>query len=144
MGEQEYTTMRVAFDVHGVLDTHEEYRALMRSLYELHHTIYIISGQPLDIEMMDLLEKHDLTDHHHHYMSVETFLLEEDIHGYTITEKGKFWIDEVWDPVKSIICDQEGIDMIFDNSPSYAETFKHVDTHFNLVIDKNKTLANKR
>ena len=136
--------MRIAFDVHGVLDTHEEYRQMMRGLHRQGNIIFIISGQPLDDEMIALLAEHDLTDHYHFYRSVETFLLEQDIHGYEITAKGKFWIDEVWDPVKAEICHKEDIDMIFDNSPSYAETFKHVDTHFNLVIDKNKTLANKR
>ena len=131
--------MKLAFDVHGVLDTHEEYRALMRSLYHLNHTIYIISGQPLDDDMQSLLEKHDLTRWYHEYRSVETELLKQGI-PYEEHPKGKFWPDEVWDPVKAAICAEEEIDMIFDNSPAYAETFKNVNTQFNLVIDKTRSI----
>ena len=135
--------MKFAFDVHGVLDELEEYRSLMRNLYNTGHMIYIMSGQPLDDDMRALLKKHNIY-YFHQYRSIETYLLEEDIHGYEQRPEGKFWIDAVWDPVKAQMCDDEDIDMIFDNSPSYAEAFKNVRTHYNLVIDKTKTLTHGR
>jgi hypothetical protein len=136
--------MKFAFDVHGVLDTHEEYRALMRSLYDLGHVIYIISGQAFDEEMTALLYNHDLLDWHHHYIGVETYLLETQPESWEERDGGKFWSDALWDPVKSVICHDEDIDMIWDDSPTYAEHFKGVRTHYNLVIDKTKKLTDGR
>ena len=136
--------MKIAFDVHGVLDTLPEYRQLLRTMLRDGHTIYIISGQPLDEEMEAFLDKYDLYNKHHEYRSVETYLLEQGVHDYEVTEKGKFWVDEIWDPVKAQICDEEGIDMIFDNSLSYAQTFKKVPTVFSLVIDKTRSIKEKR
>lgn len=136
--------MKVAFDVHGVLDTLPEYRELMRTMFDYGHEIFIISGQPYDAEMVELLEKHDLIDWFHTYDSVETYLLDTGEFEYEIVDDGKFWPDHIWDPVKAKICEEHGIDMIFDNSPSYAAEFKKVATHFNLVIDKTKSLTDKR
>ena len=134
--------MKIAFDVHGVLDSLAEYRDLMRSLYQAGHTIYIMSGQPLDNNMRALLKKHDIW-FYHHYRSVETYLLEQGEHEYKDTPKGKFWPDTIWDPVKAQMCDEENIDMIFDNSPAYAGTFKNVKTQFNLVVDKTRNLSDR-
>lgn len=135
--------MKIAFDVHGVLDALEEYRNLMRSLYHAGHTIYIMSGQPLDDSMIALLKDNCLDKWYHEYRSVETYLLEEGIHEYEDTPKGKFWIDPIWNEVKAKMCDEENIDMIFDNSPAYAETFKNVTTQYNLVIDKTRNLTDR-
>lgn len=137
--------MRIAFDVHGVLDTLPEYRDLMRSMFTYGHTIFIISGQPLDKEMKQLLKNHDLELFYDHYRSVETYLLEKGNLKYEIHDNGqKFWPDEIWDPVKAQICKEEEIDMIFDNSLSYAQTFKKVPTVFSLVIDKTRSIKEKR
>ena len=131
--------MRIAFDVHGVLDTLPEYRDLLRSLYLCDHSIYIISGQPLDDEMSEFLDEYDLTNYYDHYFSIETYLLDLN-KPYTDDGSGKFFGDKVWNSVKAQICHDERIDMIFDNSVTYAETFKNVNTVYSLVIEKNKSL----
>ena len=136
--------MKIAFDVHGVLDTLPEYRQLLRTMLRDGHTIYIISGQPLDEEMEAFLDKYDLYNKHHEYRSVETYLLEQGNFDYEIRNGQKFWADEIWDPVKAQICKEEEIDMIFDNSLSYAQTFKKVPTVFSLVIDKTRSIKEKR
>lgn len=136
--------MKIAFDIHGVLDELPEYRDLMRSLFGWGHTIYIISGQPLDKEMRKLLEKNDLTLFYDEYRSVETYLLEHGNNNYKIRDGQKFWPDKDWDHIKAKICEDEGIDMIFDNSLSYAQTFKKIPTVFSLVIDKTRSIKEKR
>jgi hypothetical protein len=105
-------------------------------MYDYGHTIYIISGQALDAEMKEFLESHDLNDWHHYYYGVESYLLEMGHDKFEQRSCGKFWPDEIWNPVKADICAKEEIDMIFDDSPVYAETFAGIDTHFNLVINK--------
>ena len=132
--------MKIAFDVHGVLDTHEEYRNLLKDLYRAGHVIYIISGQPADAEMRTFLSLHDLTNHTNRYYSIETHLLMLNV-PFTEDETGKHFADEVWNPVKAQICEREKIDMIFDNSPHYAREFKDIKTIFSLVIEKNKNLT---
>jgi len=128
--------MRVAFDVHGVLDTHAEYRSLMRSLFVAGHTVYVISGQALDDEMQKFLATEALSEFYTHYFGVESYLIEMGFDKYERRPCGRFWPDEIWNPVKAEICAKEDIDMIFDDSPVYAETFRNIKTHFNLVINK--------
>ena len=135
--------MKIAFDVHGVLDTLPEYRLMMRELW-YNHDVYIISGQPLDAEMQALLKDLKIDQWYHEYRSVETYLLEQGNTDYEIRDGQKFWVDEIWDPVKAQMCEEEDIDMIFDNSLSYAQTFKKVRTVFSLVIDKNRSIKEKR
>ena len=136
--------MKFAFDVHGVLDSLVEYRDLMRHLHAGGHEIYIISGQPLDEEMKKFLFTSELVHCYDNYYSIESYLLEQGVHPFEERQAGKFWSDEIWDPVKAQICKDEGIDMIFDDSPTYAESFKNVATHYNLVIDKTKNLTDGR
>jgi len=136
--------MRVAFDIHGVLDTLPEYRCMMRDMFAAGYEIYIISGQPLDKEMKLFLDAYNLTNWYHHYYGIESYLLEQGVHPYEERQAGKFWSDEIWDPVKAQICKAEEIDMIFDDSPTYAEAFKNVATHYNLVINKTKSLTHGR
>ena len=116
----------------------------MRTLYSDDHTIFIISGQPLDEEMEEFLFKHNLTHWYHHYYGIESYLIEHGKYPWEDRKEGKFWPDEIWDPVKAQICENEGIDMIFDDSPTYAVAFRNVATHYNLVIDKTKSLTDAR
>lgn len=133
--------MRIAFDVHGVLDSLPEYRILMHSLFHDGHMIYIVSGQPLDAEMREFLRTNGLDKCYHRYRSIETYLLERDT-PYTHDGKGgKHFEGKYWNHIKAEICKEEDIDMIFDNSVTYAESFKNIRTVFSLVIDKTKSLT---
>ena len=133
--------MKIAFDVHGVLDSLKEYRILMRELFNAKHTIYIISGQPLDKEMKEFLEEYHLHTCYHFYLSVEDYLMDRDV-PYTQDGKGgKHFADEYWNHVKAEICTIHKVDMIFDDSPVYAEYFKNIPTVFSLVIDKTQSLT---
>ena len=127
--------MRIAFDVHGVLDTFQSMRTLMQSLHRSGHEIFVISGQPLDSQMKQFLDTNDLTNSMDMYFSIETELLNNNV-PWTDCSKGKFFPDEVWNPVKAQICDEHNIDMIFDNSVAYQADFDKIDTIFNLVVDK--------
>ena len=135
--------MNIAFDVHGVLDSLKQYRILMRELYNGGHTIYIISGQPHDDEMKAFLKEYHLHYCFHYYFSVEDYLLERDI-PYTEDENGKHFADEHWNHIKAEICKEQKIDIIFDNSPHYTHAFKEIPTVFSLVIDKTKSLVEKK
>ncbi len=129
--------MKLAFDVHGVLDTLAPMRKLLRSSYRYGNEIWIISGQPLDEDMKKFLDEYDLDIYYNHYLSIETYLLNHHV-PYTEDAKGKHFADEAWNPVKANMCHMVGIDMIFDNSPQYAPAFDKIDTIFNLVQDKPK------
>lgn len=114
--------MKYAFDIHGVLDKYEDYRELLRHLYK-EHAIYIISGQPLDDEIKDFLIGNMLVNSYDHYFSIETELLKRGA-PYEETENGKFFADEIWNPVKAEICAEHGINIMFDDTEVYAEYFK--------------------
>jgi len=122
--------MKIAFDVHGVLDTHQEFLHMCRMHYENDDTVYIISGQPLDEEMQAFLKKHDIK--YHHYFSIETELLKRSI-PYNNIYGSKYFPKEHWNPVKAEICERENIDIIFDDTEVYKQHFKNINTVFCLV-----------
>lgn len=130
--------MKIAFDVHGVLDKSNVYRSLLRSLVlEDANEIFIISGQPYDAEMLKLLSGYNLVNSFDHYCSIETTLMLAGVpYEIRVDEEGKehkYFADEVWNPVKARLCEYHGIDIIFDNSEIYAPYFEDINTVFNLV-----------
>jgi len=135
MGRTGVNNMRVAFDVHGVLDSFKYFRDLLKTHHQNGHEVYIISGQLLDEQMKEFIETHDLP--FNHYLSVTGELQDR---GVDIDwSSGLPFVDaDIWNPVKSEICVREKIDIIYDDSSVYKETFNEIDTLFIHVINTNR------
>jgi hypothetical protein len=112
--------MRVAFDVHGVLDSLDYFRKLLRGHYLAGDEVFIISGQKFDENVAAGLAKHNLT--YHKYISIVEWLEWLDVpiewnNGLpTVPE-------HVWDTAKSAICLKYDVDIMFDDSPVYGKYF---------------------
>ena len=133
--------MKVAFDVHGVLDTYEYFRKLLNRSFMNNDEVYIISGQLFDEEMEAFVKKHNLL--YNHYISVTGELQDR---GVEIDWSSglPFVAEELWNPVKAEICVRENIDIIYDDSNVYKETFNDVDTLYVHVINTNRKEYNTR
>ena len=127
--------MRVAFDVHGVLDTYSYFRELITGLTRMGHDTYIISGQLLDTQMKSFLNEYEIE--YTHYMSVTGELQDR---GVEIDWSSglPFVAADLWNPIKAEICLREDIDVIYDDSSVYKETFNEHDTLFIHVINMNR------
>lgn len=126
---------KVAFDIHGVLDTYPYFRNLLKLHYEIGDEVYIISGQLLDDEVKAFLDKYDLP--FTHYMSVTGELQDRDVE-IDWSSGLPFVAAELWNPIKSEICVRENIDVIYDDSLVYKETFNDIDTLYIHVINTNR------
>ena len=127
--------MRIAFDVHGVLDTYKYFRDLLKTHHRNGDEVYIISGQLLDEEMTKFLEAHDLPTKN--YISVVGELQDR---GVEIDWSSglPFVAAELWNPVKAEVCAREGIHVIYDDSCIYKETFNDHETLYIHVINPNR------
>lgn len=127
--------MKIAFDVHGVLDTFEYFRELANTLYNAGHEIYIISGQLFDDQMINFLIDNEIC--YHKYFSITQWLMDA---GHEITWKcGMPYVDDkIWNPVKSEICVAEGVDILYDDSPVYKDTFNDIDTLYVHVVNPKR------
>ena len=127
--------MRVAFDVHGVLDSFKYFRDLLKMHHRAGDEVYILSGQLLDDEMKGFIDQHDLP--FNKYLSVTGELQDR---GVDIDwSSGLPFVDaEIWNPVKSEICVREGIHILYDDSTVYKDTFNEIDTLYIHVINTNR------
>lgn len=127
--------MKIAFDVHGVLDTYEYFRNLLKLHISNGDTVYIISGQLLDEQMSGFLTEYSLSYHHYFSIVEEVQKLGIDIDwtsGLPVVD------DKVWDPIKSNLCEKHSIDILYDDSPVYKDTFNHIDTLYVHIVNPNR------
>ena len=127
--------MKVAFDVHGVLDTFKYFRDLAKTHFRNGDEVYIISGQLLDEQMKGFLSEHDIP--YTHYMSVTGELQDRGV-DIDWSSGLPFVAAALWNPIKAEICVREHIDVIYDDSSVYKETFNDINTLFIHVINMNR------
>jgi len=112
--------MRVAFDVHGVLDSLDYFRKLLRGHYLAGDEVFIVSGQKFDENVEAGLAKHNLT--YHRYVSIVEWL-ERGGHDVKWENGLPYATAGVWDKIKSEICLHYDIEILFDDSPVYGKYF---------------------
>jgi len=133
--------MKIAFDVHGVLDTYKYFRDLLKTHHRIGDEVYIISGQLLDDEMKGFLEQHDLP--FTKYISVTGELQDRGIE-LDWSSGLPFAPEELWNPVKAEVCVREEIDVLYDDSNIYKPTFDDIDTLYVHVINTKRKQYNTR
>ncbi len=119
--------MKVGFDIHGVLDTFGPFQDLARKMIEDDSfDVYIISG--LARAEADEQIGHVIDLDRIKYFSIADYLESRpDIDVKWIN--GLPWADETaWNNAKADFCRDEGIDILFDDSQVYAETFNNIAT----------------
>jgi len=128
----------LAFDLHGVLDKYMIHDILLKLSKK--YKIYILSGAPsVEIkETLDYLKYSHL--HYHHILSIVDYVKDEiKLPCYQKisprTGKLNWYCDEgLWWAMKSIICDINKIDILFDDKLMYGKYFgKNHKTKFYLI-----------
>lgn len=129
--------LKIGLDIHGVIDTFpEKFKHLSAALVKDGGEVHIITGTKRDADMDNLLDKAGIQ--FTHYFSIVTYLEEC---GVSIDwREGLPYADETkWNVAKSEYCNAHGIDLMFDDSPTYLDTFDEIDTTYLHVINPTRT-----
>lgn len=112
--------IKIGLDIHGVIDQAPEFFSLFSmfpDVFELH----IVTGikEHLD-DVVDF--KYDK------WFSIHQQCEDEGI-DITFDDKGRPWVEPaIWDRKKAEYCKREGLHMMIDDSPSYGQYFKGLET----------------
>lgn len=128
--------MRIAFDVHGVIDKYPEIICpMMALLKKMGNKICILSG-PTEILIKKDLEEMKFFDvcpgipSWTNIYSVVEFLRESGVFTWK-DDKGDVWADEQsWWDSKAKICQKWEIDYMIDDSEKYRSAFDLIDCEF--------------
>ena len=129
-------TLKVGLDIHGVIDAFpERFKMLSSALAKDGAEVHIVTGIKRSMEVDAMLESAGIT-FTHYFSIVEQ--LEFDDHDINWVNGLPFTDEKVWNYAKRNYCDRVGIDFMFDDSPTYLETFHDIDSTYVHVINRNR------
>ena len=140
--EEEDKKLKIGFDVHGVIDSFPSIVQLLKVLsISGRAEIHIITGQRYDLVIKDLMSRLDIRPYA--YFSIVEYLENK---GVPIEWKNNlpFADKEQWNNAKKEYCASVGIDILFDDSPAYQQTFNDSKTLFCLVNNPNRRVYETR
>ncbi|MFW9872274.1 MAG: hypothetical protein ACFFG0_04155 [Candidatus Thorarchaeota archaeon] len=111
--------MKVAFDIHGSLDSDPKLVKLMESFYNTDVLIYIISGPPISEILVDL-KKLDIDISRVFPISIVDYLKSKN-YPWEKDNRGYWFDEELWWMSKGLICNEYDIDIIFDDKIEYSK-----------------------
>lgn len=124
--------MKIGLDIHGVVNKYPEFfKVLSHALVNAGHEVHIITGISETKEVIDELSKYGLK--WTHFFSITDHHLKI---GTKIEYDGQnrpHMDNEIWDQTKGWYCNENKIDMHFDDSNSYHD---HFETPYFLLLKK--------
>ena len=130
--------MKLGFDIHGVIDTFGVFQNMVNKLLEVEDVeVHVISGlsqAEAEGQIEHLIDLNRITS----YFSIADYLeSREDVEVTWID--GMPWADETaWNKAKADYCDEIGIDIMFDDSQSYVETFHNINTIYCQIHNRDR------
>lgn len=119
--------MDIAFDLHGVFDTHQHLVDLATSLVkDKDSTVFIISGPPMHKILQELEELGLQRGKHYDIVLSVVDHIRRVYPDYTYQDGRGYWRapNLIWNRAKAEICYNEDISLLFDDSPEYGEYFE--------------------
>ena len=130
--------MKVAFDIHGVTDTIPAFQTMIKKYIEDPDVeVHLVTGlarRQAEKEIGHIIDLNRIDG----YFSITDYL-EDNPDVEVKWVNGLPWADEIaWDNAKADYCYENQIDIIFDDSPVYANTFDDIDTIYCQVHNPNR------
>lgn len=130
--------MKVAFDIHGVTDTFPAFQTMIKKYIEDPDVeVHLVTGlarRQAEKEIGHIIDLNRIDG----YFSITDYL-EDNPDVEVKWVNGLPWADEIaWDNAKADYCYENQIDIIFDDSPVYANTFDDIDTIYCQVHNPNR------
>lgn len=134
--------LKVGLDIHGVIDSFpEKFKLLSSALINDGCEVHIVTGLKRD-KAIDLLLQ-DTGIQFTHYFSIVSHVEESGV-NVDWREGLPYADEERWNSAKSEYCEAQGIDFMYDDSPTYLNTFNEIDTTYLHVINpKRKTYVTR-
>lgn len=136
--------MKIAFDIHGVADTFPAFQEMIRKYIEDPAVeVHLVTGLARREAEKEIGHTIDLDKIDGYFSIVDYLESRPDIEVKWID--GLPWADEIaWNNAKADYCYENGIDILFDDSPVYADTFTDIDTIYCQVHNpKRKTFKTR-
>ncbi len=124
--------LKIGLDIHGVIDTFPaRFKMLSTALIKDGAEVHIVTGVKRDVKIEKLLQKSGVQ--FTHYFSIVEYLEANNIKiewrdGLPFTDENK------WNLAKRNYCEAQEIDLMFDDSPIYRETFHDIESTYVQVI----------
>ena len=122
--------MRIAFDVHGTIDTSPEvFKPMMRMFMRSGVDVVIFSGPPKDDINKELWNlDYEKGIHYNKVYSVVDFIKAIDVE-MSQDEEGNWWCSEkIWWESKGLMCEAVHVDMVIDNDFRYQQSIEEFAT----------------
>lgn len=136
--------MKIAFDIHGVTDTFPAFQEMIcKYIEDPDVEVHIVTGlsrRQAAIEIGHIIDLNKIDG----YFSIVDYLEDQpDVEVKWVN--GLPWADETaWNNAKADYCYENNIDILFDDSPVYANTFDEIDTIYCQVHNpKRKTFKTR-
>ena len=114
--------MKIGYDFHGVIEAYPKIFQPKLELLNQEFEIYIISGPPSQQLKQELEDcGYYLGMHYHSALSVVDWLKNHNVPMDQHTNGSWYCADEIWWKSKAMICEEYGIDMLYDDKLEYAE-----------------------
>lgn len=130
--------MKVGFDIHGVIDTFPAFRMMIdKYIDDPDVEVHVITGLTESDAEEQIGHLVDLSKIDGYFSIVDHLVKRPDVEVKWIN--GLPWADETaWNNAKADYCYENGIDIIFDDSPIYADTFASIDTVYVQIHNSNR------
>lgn len=127
-------TLKVGLDIHGVIDTFPaKFRQLSSALVKDGAEVHVVTGTKRNRNIDQLLADSGIAFTHY-------FSIVEHLEASNITVDWRdnlpYANEEKWNTAKREYCKTQGIDLMFDDSSVYLETFHDIDTTYLHVINR--------
>ena len=115
--------MKFGIDIHGVADTKRKFFAIFtQRVIEQGHQVHIITGSQRTLKIENELNSYGIR--WTHFFSVADKLIAEGCVVHWKDKDNPFFDDVYWNDTKGKYCEQQKIDIHFDDSNVYGKYFK--------------------
>lgn len=130
--------MKVAFDIHGVADTFPAFQEMIRKyIADPDVEVHIVTGLTESLAEEQVGHLFDLSKIDGYFSIADHLESRPDIEVKWID--GLPWADEIaWNTAKADYCYENQIDILFDDSPVYVDTFNEIPTVYAQIHNPNR------
>mgnify|MGYP000350423969 FL=1 len=118
-------SLKIGLDIHGVLDTNPFFKEMASLFVAAGHELHIITGARFNQRVRDKFERMGIEKgiHYTHFFSISEYLLEKNTDVRWQDPENPWFDENAWNTAKADYCREQGIDIHFDDTEVYSETF---------------------
>lgn len=131
--------MRIALDLHGIINAHPEFFSELSKLFvNANHEVHILTGSHIKEQgIKEQLDKYGIS--YTHLFSIADHHRDNKTEGMWYDEKGDPWVsEEQWNRTKATYCKEHEISFCIDDTPRYANYFETPFGYMSIQMHKQQ------